>query len=67
MFCADAYLTYGLAGHETTGATLSRVMPELQKQPHIMARMRQEQAELIEKYGEEITCESATSIAYRHV
>lgn len=62
-FCADAYLNYGfgqLAGHETTGATLSRVMPELQKQPHIMARIGQEQAELIETYGEEITCESAT-------
>ncbi len=47
-----------IAGHETTGATLSRVLPEIQKQPDILAKMRQEQAELVQEYGDDITCES---------
>lgn len=60
--CSFVHDKAGLvAGHETTGATLSRVMPEIQKQPHIMARLRKEQAELIEQYGRDITCKSSIS------
>ncbi|EIE23940.1 cytochrome P450 [Coccomyxa subellipsoidea C-169] len=60
----DQILTQLFAGHETTGATLSRVLPEIQRQPHIMARMRQEQAELIQKYGDEITYEMLEQMPY---
>ena len=44
------------AGHETTGATLASLLPELQKQPRIMERLRQEQAELVQRMGPDITC-----------
>jgi cytochrome P450 len=45
------------AGHETTGAALSRVLPEILKQPRIMQRMREEQASVIQRFGNDITCE----------
>ena len=44
------------AGHETTGATLSRVLPELQKQPLILEQLRAEQASVISRHGDKITC-----------
>lgn len=47
------------AGHETTGATLSRILPFLQKQPDILQRMREEQAAVVQRFGQEITCETA--------
>jgi hypothetical protein len=44
------------AGHETTGATLASLLPELQRQPRILARMREEQATVVQRFGEAITC-----------
>ena len=44
------------AGHETTGATLSRVLPELQKQPQILEQLRAEQASVTSRHGDAITC-----------
>ena len=45
-----------IAGHETTGATLSRVLPELQKNPEILAQLKAEQDSVISRYGDSITC-----------
>ena len=47
----------GLAGHETTGATITALLPELQKSPAVMEELRQEQARLVQRFGPEITCE----------
>jgi hypothetical protein len=44
------------AGHETTGATLSRVLPELQKQPEVLEKLRAEQDRVISRHGQAITC-----------
>ena len=46
-----------LAGHETTGATITALLPELQKSPAVMAELRQEQACLVQRFGPDITCE----------
>ncbi|CAL8462567.1 g2100 [Coccomyxa elongata] len=60
----DQILTQLFAGHETTGATLARVLPEIQKQPHILAKMRQEQAELIQEFGDDITYDVLERMPY---
>ena len=44
------------AGHETTGATLASLLPELQRQPAVMERLRREQAEVVQRHGPAITC-----------
>ncbi len=56
-----------IAGHETTGATLSRVLPELQKNPEILTQLRAEQDRVINRHGDSITCVAlscATVICY---
>ena len=52
-----------IAGHETTGATLSRVLPELQKNPEILAQLKAEQDRVINRHGDSITCVAPTCAA----
>ena len=43
------------AGHETTGVALARMLTLLPKQPEVLQRLREEQAELQSRHGPEIT------------
>ncbi|CAK0753854.1 hypothetical protein CVIRNUC_002252 [Coccomyxa viridis] len=60
----DQVLTQLFAGHETTGATLSRVLPELQKNPEILTQLRAEQDRVINRHGDSITYDVLEDMPY---
>jgi hypothetical protein len=52
------------AGHDTSSSTLAMIMCHLTTHPHVMERLRQEQQQVVAKYGPAITPSALKAMPY---
>jgi cytochrome P450 len=53
-----------LAGHDTSSATLTRLMANLQEHPDVLARLREEQAQVLATHGPQLTAAVLKDMVY---
>lgn len=60
----DLILTLLFAGFDTTAQTMTALIFELAQHPEVWDKLRAEQQQIVEKFGEEITAEALDAMSY---
>jgi hypothetical protein len=53
-----------LAGHDTSSTTLTRMLSVLHEHPHVVQQLRQEQAAVMARHGEQLTAAAIKDMEY---
>lgn len=53
-----------LAGHETTGSTMARILQALQQHPEVLQKLRQEQEQVVANFGDTFTPDVLDAMPY---
>lgn len=60
----DNILLLLLAGHDTSSTTLTQLMSNLQDHPHVWHRLRDEQAAVVSRHGDQVSAAALKDMTY---